>query len=147
MLQTKIMQTFDEAKQGYFGDHPDKLKAPGTLVTFQNVNGAWKENGDGIQDALDSLQNMGTNFVGMMEANINSQNPKTGHMRREIMKGFFSCINFSSNIEFDSENFYQPGGIMSLARGPTRASQKVTCDPTCNIQLVECQVGDLRLGI
>ena len=48
MLQTKIMQTFDEAKQGYFGDHPGNLKVPGTPFTFQNVNGVWKENGDGI---------------------------------------------------------------------------------------------------
>ena len=71
------MHTFDESKQGSFGDHPDNLKVPGTLFTFQNVNGLWKENGDGIQDALDSLQNMGTNFVGMTEVNINSQSPKT----------------------------------------------------------------------
>ena len=36
---------------------------------------------------------------------------------------------------------------MALARGSTRSGLKVTFDPTCNVQLAECKVGNRTIGI
>ena len=146
-VQTRLLRRFDESRQGHFGDHPKDLKAKGLLFAFQNVNGVWKENGEGVTDALSAVEDMGVDFLGLTEVNANSRALESRRMEREMMKVFPSKIVFSSNKEYDPETFYQPGGIMSLARGQIKSGHKATFDPTCNVQLVTCKIGGKQIGI
>ena len=146
-IQTKIVREFSENKQGHYGDHPSMLRGSGLVVAFQNVNGLWKDRGEGLQDALKVVTELGIDFMGITEVNMNSRSVLAGVMRRTIQKHTKARITYESNKEYNSTTTFQPGGVMTL-RGPSfpKPVKEIT-DPTSTVQLTEIKVKEKIIGI
>ena len=58
----------------------------GMVIFFQNVNGIWKEKGADLKDALEVLDEVGAQYIGLTESLINERHEKAQRVKRRIVR-------------------------------------------------------------